>query len=118
MLFCKGARFKIDQTSDAEASWSDAVAHATIACEAQLRARAQRLADVGKLRTPDQFNPEGDGFYAIKANCGLRAYGWFHSKRRGVFMISHFIYKNRRKLAQEDKARMLNNRNQYDATHP
>jgi hypothetical protein len=118
MLFCKGKLLRIDQTPDAESSWPIAAAHATPACEAQLRALAKRLADVGKLRTPDQFNPESDKFFAIKARCGLRAYGWYHSEHRGVFMISHFIYKTWPKLAAEDKARMRGNRKQHDPNHP
>jgi hypothetical protein len=60
------------------------------------------------------MNNEDDGFYAIKARCGLRAYGWFHTHQRGVFVISHFIMKKHKKLKKRDKERMENNRKAYE----
>jgi hypothetical protein len=115
MLFCKGERLVIDQTPDAAQSWEEVSREAE--CVGQLIRLAQRFADVGRLRSPDQFNNEGDGFWAIKAKCGLRAYGWFHSTRRKVFVISHFIIKKQPKLSLMDKERMRGNRRQFDPTH-
>jgi hypothetical protein len=117
MLFCKGASLKIELTADAQKSWDEAISHASEQCVAQLVGLAKRLAEFRKLRSPDQFNDEGDGFWAIKANCGLRAYGWYHSTRRGVFVISHFIVKKRPRLLQEDKDRMKRNRKRYDPSY-
>jgi hypothetical protein len=114
MLFYKGVSLEIDQTPDAAECWNEVSANATPNCVAQLLRLAKRLADVGSLRSPDQFNNEGDGFYAVKAECGLRAYGWYHSSRRGVFVISHFILKKTQKLSPSDKERMKRNRRQYE----
>ena len=47
---------------------------------------------------PVQMNSEGDGIFAVKTNCGLRAYGWFDSvEGRKAFIISHFVFKSRQK---------------------
>ena len=108
----------IEQTLDAMGSWKESSNRAPDHCIAQLSRLAQRLADLGKLRSPDQFNDEGDGFWAIKARCGLRAYGWYHSKRRRVFVISHFILKTKPRLSQADKARMKHNRQEFDPDYP
>lgn len=104
----------IERTLDAKESWKEVSDRAPDQCVAQLVRLAQRLADFKKLHSPDQFNDEGDGFWAIKARCGLRAYGWFHSKKRGVFVISHFILKTKPKLLPEDKERMKRNRKKHD----
>lgn len=104
---------EIDQTPDAAESWNEVAANAPQNCVAQLFRLAQRLADVGRLRSPDQFNNEGDGFYAIKAECGLRAYGWY-SDQRGIFVISHFVLKKRQKLLPSDKDRMKENKRRYE----
>lgn len=114
MLFYKGVTLEIVQTPDATECWKEVSANAPPNCVAQLLRLAKRLADSGKLRSPDQFNNEDDGFWAIKANCGLRAYGWYHSSRRGVFVISHFILKKKQKLSPSDTERMRQNRRQYD----
>lgn len=114
MLFCKGSHYEISQTPDAKSSWEEATGHAKEACIAQLVNLIKRLSDIGKLNSPDQFNHEGDGIFAIKARCGLRAYGWFHAHRRGVFMISHFRYKNWQKLDPADLRRAKKNRKLFD----
>jgi len=69
-------------------------------------ARRKLLADNGQLRSPDHWNteadlPNGKKFYAIKAD-KIRAYGWFSSKHKGVFYISHFAFKQGQKLATTD----------------
>jgi hypothetical protein len=83
------------------------------ACLAQLVARRNQLAEVGQLRSPDHWNtegnlPQGSKFYAIKAG-KIRAYGWFSDKHKGVFYISHFIYKDTQKLDKSDLNRVCNN---------
>jgi hypothetical protein len=83
----------------------------------QLLRLIERLADFGKLHSPDQFNYETDGIFAIKARCGLRAYGWYHSQRRSVFVISHFIMKKKQKLNPIDIERALRNKAQYEGEH-
>ena len=82
-------------------------------CLARLTARRQQLADTGRLRSPDYWNTEGElpngkHFYAIKVD-RLRAYGWFSNRHRGVFYISHFTFKRRQKLAQQDTNRLIQN---------
>ena len=114
MLFYEGEKFSIEGTQDAEASLQDVQNHASDSCIAQLWRLIERLADAGKLRSPDQFNHEGDGIYAVKAKCGLRAYGWYHLQRRGVFVISHFKVKKKQKLNPVDRERALKNRAQYE----
>lgn len=115
----KGHIFTIELTEDAEASHIDAFGHvpgSQDACKANLLARIQRFADMGTrgLRYPDQLNDEGNGFYAIKARCGLRAYFWYSKKRRYLAVISHFIYKTQQNLDELDKVRMIKNRTDYD----
>lgn len=77
-----------------------------------IAALIQRLADQGRLRSPDQFNAEGDGFHAIKHSSGIRAYGWFEDRN---FILSHFILKKQDKLAKSDQTRMQRNRDLYRA---
>jgi len=105
-----GRTYTIVHTDDADKSLPEAERHAPLACKAQLRRLTERLADIGTLRSPDQFNAEDDGFYAIKARCGLRGYGWFSKLHKGVFIVSHYICKKKSKLAKKDKDRMKRNR--------
>jgi hypothetical protein len=73
------------------------------ACPAQFRARLAQLADSGRLRCPDHMNSEGDGIMAVKATCGLRAYGWFcQVGGRRAFVISHVILKRRQRADPGD----------------
>ena len=60
------------------------------------------------------MNAEGDGIFAIKATCGLRAYGWHdtHQGRR-VFLISHVVLKRRQGLNPADKARAVTAREEF-----
>lgn len=116
MLFHSGAKLVIEFTDDANASLEEAESHVPpnqAACKAQLRRLLQRLGDVGRLQSPDQWNTEGDGFFAVKARCGLRGYGWFHKHRRGVFVVSHFILKKRQKLDPADMERAGKNREAF-----
>lgn len=74
------------------------------ACKAQLKRLLQRLADRRQLNSPEQFRNEGDGVWAIKTRCCLRAYGWFDDR---VFVVSHFCCKKKSKLDPADKSRAL-----------
>ncbi len=113
MEYYTGRRFTVEVTRDGDASFAEAIAHAEQSCIQNLNARIERFADHGKLHVPQQLNDEGDGFYAIKARCGLRAYFWYHGTRRRVMVISHFAYKNYQKLRSQDKTRMQRNRQEY-----
>lgn len=115
MPFYSGAKLTIEFTDDAETSLAEAESHVPpnqAGCRAQLRRLLQRLGDIGHLRSSEQWNAEGNGFFAVKTRCGLRAYGWFHRYRRGVFMVSHFIFKRRQKLDPADIDRAQQNREQ------
>jgi hypothetical protein len=113
-LIYEGRVYKIVQTEDAEVSQPEAEAHARKACIAQLDAMIKRLANMGKLNSPKQINNEGNGIWAIKARCGLRAYGWYCRCERGVFVISHYIYKKQQRLDPRDMARAEGNRSSYE----
>ncbi len=83
---------------------------------AQMEVRLEMLSRQGRLRSPDIMNSEGDGFFAVKTRNGLRAYGWFRQcARKKCFVISHFVYKKKNKLAVEDKNRMLTIKQQWEA---
>jgi hypothetical protein len=113
MRFHSGSKLHIELTTDALASLTEAESHVPdtqAACKAQLRRLLQRLAETGTLQSPEQWNTEGGGFFAVKTRCGLRAYGWYHAHRRGVFVVSHFIYKKRQKLDPADIDRAERNR--------
>jgi hypothetical protein len=74
----------------------------------QFRARIKRYADFGSLKSPDHINSEGEGCLVIKANCGLRAWGWpQHLNGRAVFIISHVVLKKRQKADPADLARAV-----------
>src|SRR5258708_30893422 len=74
----------------------------------QFRARIKLYADRGQLRSPDHMNSEGAGCLVIKANCGLRAWGWpQHFGGRAVFIISHVVLKKRQKADPADLARTV-----------
>lgn len=113
----KGSRFTIRYCAGAKESFDAAIAHVPegkrAACTAQFIVRRNRLAEGERMRSPDHFNseadlPDGKPFYAIKTTQGLRAYGWY-ARERGVFYISHFIFKNRQKLDPADTARVCDN---------
>lgn len=98
-------------------SWQKALQHIPApkhpSCWAKMLVRREHLANEGRLRSPDHWNTEGmlpddKHFYAIKVD-RLRAYGWFSSRHKGVFYISHFAYKKGQKLAQEDTNQVIKN---------
>ena len=115
--YIRGAALSIWLRPGAEESWREAergVPGNRAACPVQFRARMQHLADNGRLRSPDHMNAEGDGIFAIKATCGLRAYGWHdqHENRR-AYIISHVVLKDRQKLDPADKARAIRAREEF-----
>jgi len=75
-----------------------------------MRRLVERLADFGKLQSPEQMRNEGDGIWAIKARCGLRAYGYYAPYQKGVFVISHFVHKKKNKMDPADHKRACDNR--------
>jgi len=86
------------------------------ACLEQFRARLKRLADHGKLRNPDYMNAEGDGISAVKATCGLRAYGWLcHVDGRRAFVVSHVVLKRENRADPRDIARAAADRVAFEA---
>lgn len=94
--------------------------HAT--CMSQLAARRERLANTGRLRSPDHWNtearlPNGSRFYAIKVG-KLRAYGWFSTRYKGVFYISHFAFKKGQKLSSQDEQRVIKNWRRIEEQNP
>lgn len=85
------------------------------ACKKQLERLLKRLADRGTLQSPDQLRNEGDGIYAVRARCGLRAYGWFDSDAtgKGQFVVSLFIMKKSAKLKKGDKDSVIAARDEW-----
>lgn len=120
-VFAQGARLTIEWTEDAQTTLRQAESRVPGnhgACKAQMRALIKRLAETGKLRSPDHMRNEGDKIFAVKARCGLRAYGWYHRHRRGVFVISHFIMKKKDALDPQDLNRATRNRDSYEEAYP
>lgn len=107
----RGQRLTIRYCQGAEATRTEAMnqipVHLHATTLAQFTSRRKAFADTGNLRSPEFFNSEGDlpngkCFWAIKTQTRLRAYGWFSSRHRGVFFISHFAFKRGEKLAKAD----------------
>lgn len=103
-------------------SWTEALGHVQAnkrdGITAKMVARRQLLADQGQLRSPDHWNtegnlPDGKRFSAIKAD-RIRAYGWFSSRYKGIFYISHFAFKQGQKLALSDTNRVIDNWRQIE----
>ena len=116
-IYYSGQKYTIEITEDGLSSRREAescVPSNKKACIAQHIALIKRLADIGELKSPEQFRHEGEGVWAVKARCGLRAYGWYHGSRRGVFVISHFLLKKQQKLDRRDLDRAKRNREQYE----
>jgi hypothetical protein len=75
---------------------------------AQFRARIAHYADSGQLKSPDHMNSEGEGCFVIKANCGLRAWGWLqHMDGKAAFIISHVVLKKKGKADPADLKRTV-----------
>ncbi len=95
-IFHAGASFAVEMTDDAWNKLQEFKLNHTApkekSCYAQMTRLLERLADIGKLRSPDQFRKEWDSIWAVKARCGLRAYGKFLDKR---FVVAYVEYKKR-----------------------
>jgi len=64
---------------------------------AQLQRMLERLGDMGKLQSPNQWRHEFDSIYAVKAKRGLRAYG----KRYGHdFVVAYCTRKKNDKMGR------------------
>jgi hypothetical protein len=115
----KGSKLTIWLRFGCQASWDDAETHVPGNRESgkgQFRARLKRLADFGVLRVPDHMNSEGDGIFVVKANCGLRAYGWrCNHDGRSAFVISHVTLKARQKADPADLKRARDDHKAYEA---
>ncbi|WP_019570116.1 hypothetical protein [Thioalkalivibrio sp. ALE11] len=48
----------------------------------------------------------------------LRAYGWFSTRYKGVFYISHFAFKKGQKLSSQDEQRVINNWRRIEEQNP
>ena len=106
-----GNKLTIDFTDEARDSWPAVAATTPVECQALIRRLAERLADTGSLKSPEQFRHEGDGVYAIRARCGLRAYGYFDEHRRGHFVIALYRHKKKDKADPRDLELVKNIRN-------
>lgn len=113
--FYKGQKLTIVWDDDAEKSLGAAEAGVPgnqRACPVQLKRLIARLADFGELKNVSQFRNEGDGIWAIKARCGLRAYGFYMPG--GRFVVSHFVLKREDKMAKRDHELALENKIKYE----
>jgi len=120
--YCEQAPSNTELTPWKPQSLLESLAHLPIGKHdgliAKMAARIQYLADEGQLRSPNHFNTEGElpndkHFYAIKID-KLRAYGWFSSRHKGVFFVSHFAFKKGQKLAKEDSNRVIENWREFE----
>lgn len=106
-----GAALTVWLWPGAEESWDAAEADVPgnrDAQKAQLRARIALLADRGSLRSPDHMKFEGNGIYAVKTTCGLRAWGFFGQvNKRRAFIISHVVLKKNQKADPADLNRAV-----------
>ncbi|WP_218834784.1 hypothetical protein, partial [Enterobacter hormaechei] len=111
VVHCEGAWDTfIEALNSVSASKRDSV-------KTQMDLLVKRLSDGGRL-SKDSFPPEGPlpcrpgrpakQFYAFK-KIPIRAYGWFSERYEKTFFISHYIYKNRDKLAQKDTTKVQGN---------
>jgi hypothetical protein len=117
--YIRGTILSIWLREGAQETWNEAesqVPSNQAACPRQFRARMSHLAETGRLRSPDHMNHEDNGIYAVKATCGLRAYGWHgnHQGRR-AFIISHVRLKKSQKLDPADRKRAEDARTSFEA---
>jgi hypothetical protein len=105
-------------TEHAKAAHAEAEGHVPPqkeACKAQLRSVLHRLGDHDQVRNTDLFKAEGDGIFAAKARCGLRAYGWFDRLPDGtnVFIVAQATMKKKQKADPADIERVVNARQRH-----
>jgi hypothetical protein len=117
--YVHGAALSVWLRPGAQDSWDEAeraIPGHRGACPANFRAKIDRLAAVGWLRSPDHMNEEGNGIHAVKARCGLRGYGWFDSvEGRKAFVISHVKLKRTQRLDPAERARAEQQREMFRA---
>lgn len=109
MIYYAGNKLTIHFTSDAEKTYNEIQASTKEGYLISFKALVYRLADFGKLRSPDQFrieNRKNPKAWAIKGKDGIRAYGW---QIKNGFVISHFIKKKKDKLDQKDIEKVKKN---------
>lgn len=85
--------------------------------KARMRRIIERLAD-GHRMSNENFPkegklPDGSHFRALKRN-PLRAYIWQSKSHPATFFISHYVYKNYRKLKDKDVKKTCDNWNIYE----
>ena len=105
-----------DHGSDSLLTAEKGVPNTQNACKAQLRRLLGWLGDQGELKSPTQLRHEGDGIYAVRARCGLRAYGWFCKDKDGkdLFIVEHVVLKKQQKMNKGDFERTDKERKAYD----
>ncbi len=117
-LFHQGTKKQILLTANGASTLTEAesnVPKSKQACKAQLRRLMQWLGDHGSLKSPVQLRNEGDGIYAVRARCGLRAYGWFDTDTAGKpsFIVGHVILKKKQKADAGDLDKAKDERAKY-----
>ncbi|MCU7891774.1 MAG: hypothetical protein KZQ78_09230 [Candidatus Thiodiazotropha sp. (ex Ustalcina ferruginea)] len=118
MIFHQGAKKTIYFTDHGETSLEVAEEHvpSNQNCGAQFRRLLSRLGDIGKLNSPEQLRNEGNGIFAVKTRCGLRAYGWFcndPTTNAPLFVVGHCAYKKKDKANPLDLERAIEERNNF-----
>lgn len=117
--FCQGSKRWIVGVPGAHTSFHDAVEKVPgnrDACPSQLVRYVELLSDGTTSLSLDRYRHEGDQIYAIKARCGLRAYGWYSTYRgQPAFVISHVILKKWDEFREQDRRRVEGNRQAYEA---
>ena len=114
MIFHSGKKLTIHLTERGDADRSEIekmYGKSERACVAQLNRMLKLLGDKGALQSPEQFRDEGDGVFAVKARCGLRAYGWFEPG--GRFVVGRMVRKKRDKMNPGDRDAVIEERKQW-----
>ena len=114
-----GSRKRVFTWGKGDLSWDEHVSEkkgTNLSCQAQLIAVCKKLADIGKVNSKIHFNSEGDDIYAIKAKCGLRAYGWFGTYNKvPSFVIGWVVHKKKTKLDPGDKKATLAEKKKFES---
>jgi hypothetical protein len=83
------------------------------AADKQIRARLKLVGSVQTVST-EICRHEGERVFAVRANNGLRGYGWFDQyEGRGAFIVNHFVYKTWKKMRSSDRALVVAARETY-----
>ena len=118
--FSRGSKRWIVGVPGAHSSFHEAVANVPgnrNACPSQLVRYVELLSNGVTSLSSQHYRHEGDQIYAIKARCGLRAYGWYSTYLgEPAFVISHVILKKWDDFRDADRQRVLANRKVYEAS--